>query len=162
MCFDKRPKATASIKGGPLRPKINGTAWFFDAPEGGTYLLVKIEGLPPYQPATIDHPPIGPHGFHIHSGCICTVGDPKKPFLEAGEHYNPDNQPHGNHVGDLPVLFSMNGLAILLFYSNRFKPHEVIGRTLIIHENPDDFRSQPAGNSGLRLACGEIKKFDCL
>ena len=157
MFFNDRPHAIAHLRGGPLRPQIRGTAWFFSE-NNDTYLVVRVDGLPRYLPGSDRKDPIGPFGFHIHSGRSCEVGDPDTPFLAALEHYNPDNHPHGNHAGDLPVLFSMDGTAIMMFYSNRFTPTEVINRTLIIHENPDDYRSQPAGDSGRRLACGEIKR----
>lgn len=160
MFFENKPRAKAHIKGGPLRPQINGDVWFLDGPDRGTYILVHVEGLPPYRPGELGKPPIGPFGFHIHSGSTCIVGNPENPFLSAGEHYNPNNQPHGNHAGDLPNLFSMDGKAIMVFYTNRFCPLQVIGKTIIIHENPDDSRTQPSGNSGLRLACGEIKSTD--
>ena len=43
-------------------------------------------------------------------------------------------------------------------YTNRFKPSDVINKTVMLHRNPDDFRSQPSGNSGVRIACGTIEK----
>lgn len=70
--------------------------------------------------------------------------------------YNEDAQPHGNHSGDFPVLFSNNGYARMSFFTNKFKPEDVIDKSVIIHLNPDDYRSQPAGNSGKRIACGVI------
>ena len=79
------------------------------------------------------------------------------PFTSAGGHWNPDNQPHGNHAGDFPVLFSNDGYAEMQFFTNRFKPKDVIGKAIIIHQNPDDYRSQPSGNAGKRLACGIIQ-----
>ncbi|NMB33378.1 MAG: superoxide dismutase family protein, partial [Clostridium sp.] len=45
----------------------------------------------------------------------------------------------------------------LVVYTSRFTPREVVGKTVIIHENPDDFRSQPSGDSGDRIACGVIR-----
>jgi Cu-Zn family superoxide dismutase len=86
------------------------------------------------------------------------VGDPTSPFLTAGEHYNPTNQPHGNHAGDFPVLFSNDGRAVMNFFTNKFTVGEIIGKSVVIHQNPDDYRTQPAGNSGKRLACGVIFK----
>jgi len=152
----KQPKVQATIQGGPLAPGIRGSVLFKDVP-GGTEVLVEVHGLPPYQPAQAGKQPIGPFGFHIHEFCNCCIGDPSNPFQAAGGHWNPDNQPHGNHAGDLPVLFSNNGYALMAFFTNRFKPKDVIGKSIIIHENPDDYRSQPAGNSGKRLACGVIQ-----
>lgn len=146
----------ARIKGGPLAPLLTGTVFFEDAP-GGTWVSVDVNGLPPYQPAQNGKQPVGPHGFHIHENGDCSVGDPNNPFEYAGPHWNPTNQPHGNHAGDLPVLFSNHGRANMSFFSDKFRVDDVIGRSVIIHENPDDFRTQPAGNSGKRLACGVIE-----
>lgn len=149
-------KAVAYIQGGPLAPELRGIVTF-EAENGGTEVKVKISGLPKYQPAHNGNPPIGPHGFHIHENGVCEIGDPNDPFKSAGGHWNPDNQPHGNHAGDFPVLFSNDGYAEMKFFTNRFKPWDVIGKSIIIHQNPDDYRSQPAGNSGKKLACGIIQ-----
>lgn len=73
------------------------------------------------------------------------------------EVYNEDTLPHGNHIGDFPVLFSNNGYARMSFFTDKFKPEDIIGRSVIIHQNPDDYRTQPAGNSGKRIACGVIR-----
>jgi len=45
------------------------------------------------------------------------------------------------------------------FFTNRFLPGDVIGRTVMIHENPDDYRSQPSGDAGKRIGCGVIQAF---
>lgn len=66
---------------------------------------------------------------------------------------------HPNHKGDLPVLFSSEGDAFMVFCTNRFRVSDVIGRTVIVHLSPDDYTSQPAGNSGERIACGVIRKY---
>ncbi|WMM26413.1 superoxide dismutase family protein [Tissierella sp. MB52-C2] len=155
MCYENRTKAYARIKGGNLYPNLRGIV-FFDDVEGGTEVSVEVWGLPLYKPAEGNNQPIGPHGFHIHEKGICEVTDPNNPFESAGGHYNPTNQPHGNHVGDFPVLFSNNGYARMRFFTDKFKPEDIIGRSVIIHENPDDYRTQPAGNSGKRIACGVI------
>lgn len=156
MYYDEIKKnATAKIMGGPLAPQLNGNVIFFDVP-GGTEVYVEVSGLPPYQPAQDSKQPIGPHGFHIHEFGICEIGNPQEPFQSAGGHWNPTNQPHGNHAGDFPVIFSNNGYARMSFFTDKFKPKDVIGRSVIIHENPDDYRTQPSGNSGKRMACGVI------
>lgn len=144
------------MKGGPLAPNLEGYVLFTEVP-GGTIVYANIKGLPPFHPGDEDTDPIGPHGFHIHEFGTCKIGDPKDPFQAAGEHWNPTNQPHGNHAGDFPVLFSNNGIAIMQFFTNKFKVHQAIGKSVIIHQNPDDYRSQPAGDAGKRLACGIIK-----
>jgi len=86
------------------------------------------------------------------------VGDPADPFLAAGGHWNPRGQPHGDHAGDFPVLFSNNGYALMCFFTNEFTVAEAPDRSVIIHLNPDDYRTQPAGASGPRLACGVITR----
>lgn len=148
--------AVARIKGGPLAPDIKGTVTFKDIPEG-TMVCISVTGLPPFKPGTETTLPIGPHGFHIHENGVCEVGDPTNPFTAAGGHWNPTNQPHGNHAGDFPVLFSNGGRAYMCFFTNKFSFSDVIGKAVIIHESPDDYKSQPAGNAGKRLACGVIR-----
>ncbi|WP_102401120.1 superoxide dismutase family protein [Haloimpatiens massiliensis] len=147
--------AYAQLTPSPLAPDIRGVVYFMDVP-GGTQVCIKVTGLPEYKPASGNNPPIGPHGFHIYQFGNCAIGDANSPFKGAGEHWNPTNQPHGNHAGDFPVLFSNNGYAAMCFFTNKFKVKDVIGKSVIIHESPDDYRSQPSGNAGRRLACGVI------
>lgn len=85
-------------------------------------------------------------GFHVHSG---------KCSLEEG-HYNPEDVSHPLHAGDLPVLLSNNGYAYTIVFTSRFYPESVKGGSVVIHLNPDDYRTQPSGNSGQRIACGDI------
>ncbi|MBM7587800.1 Cu-Zn family superoxide dismutase [Bacillus pakistanensis] len=150
--------AYAQIQGGPLAPDLQGYVFFRNVPNGAE-VYVEVKGLPEYKPAKGNKKPIGPHGFHIHENGDCKVGKKDDPFQAAGGHWNPDNQPHGNHAGDFPVLFSNNGYARMSFFTNRFRVKDIIGKAIIIHQNPDDYRSQPAGDAGKRLACGEIKKY---
>ncbi|NMB27531.1 MAG: superoxide dismutase family protein [Tissierellia bacterium] len=155
MSYENKTTAYAKIIGGNIAPNIYGNI-FFDDVAGGTEVYVEVWGLPLYQPAKNSKQPIGPFGFHIHEYGICEITDPNNPFQSAGEHYNPTNQPHGNHAGDFPVIFSNNGYARMSFFTDRFKPRDIIGKSVIIHQNPDDYRSQPAGNAGKRMACGVI------
>lgn len=150
--------AFASVQGGPLAPAIRGTVFFQDVPNG-TMIYADISGLPEYQPAMGTRPQVGPHGFHIHTMGNCTVGDPANPFQSSGEHWNPTGQPHGNHAGDFPVLFSNHGRAWMVFFTDKFSVDQVIGKSIIIHQSPDDYRTQPAGDSGKRLACGVIQPY---
>lgn len=151
-------RALAEIKGSEYAPNLKGYVLFTDVPNG-TEVTVEVSGLPHYQPAYGDQAPIGPHGFHIHQKGDCTVGDPSNPFEASGGHWNPTNQPHGNHAGDFPVLFSNNGYSRMSFFTNRFSAKDVIGKSVIIHLNPDDYRTQPSGNSGKRIGCGVIKAY---
>ncbi|MEI3607925.1 superoxide dismutase family protein [Pseudogracilibacillus sp. SE30717A] len=151
-------RAYAEIRGSNLAPNLTGYVTFTEVPYG-TEVSVEVSGLPNYRPAQGNMSPIGPHGFHIHEHGTCEIDNPNDPFSAAGEHWNPDNQPHGHHAGDFPVLFSNNGYSRMTFFTNRFTPENVIGKTVMIHENPDDYRTQPAGNSGKRIGCGVIMPF---
>jgi Cu-Zn family superoxide dismutase len=77
--------------------------------------------------------------------------------MAAGDHWNPTLQPHGNHAGDFPALISNHGRAYMTFFTDKFRVADVIGKAVIIHQSPDDFRTQPAGAAGKRLACGIIQ-----
>ncbi len=155
MNYNFTPKAAyAEINGGPLAPQIKGEVYLEEV-SGGVVVNVYVTGLPNYKSG---QKPIGPHGFHIHENGDCTIGDENAPFQAAGGHWNPTNQPHGNHAGDFPVLFSNNGISYMEFYTNKFTVDEAVGKAIIIHENPDDYITQPAGDAGKRLACGIIKK----
>lgn len=77
--------------------------------------------------------------------------------MKSGGHWNPTGAPHGNHAGDFPVLFSNHGKAQMCFLTDKFPVADIIGKAVVIHENPDDYRTQPAGSSGRRIACGIIQ-----
>lgn len=153
----QKPRAKAEISGGPIARSINGTVSFYKA-RNGALVVAEIYNLPDTVAPAAGKPGINPFGFHIHEGETCKVGQVNDPFKDALGHYNPTNAPHPLHAGDMPVLFANNGYAFLVFYTNRFTPEQVIGRTVIIHENPDDYKSQPSGAAGKRLACGIIRK----
>ena len=90
----------------------------------------------------------------IHEGSDCG----KINFSDSKSHYNSDGTPHPKHAGDLPTLMLCGNRAHLSILTDRFKVSDIIGRTVIIHNMPDDFTSQPSGNSGEKIACGVIKK----
>lgn len=148
--------AYAKILGSNYAPNLKGKVVFRDIP-GGVEICIEVTGLPEYTEATSDTPQIGPHGFHLHVTGSCEINDPENPFLSAGEHYNPENTPHGNHAGDFPVIFSNNGYSRMCFYTNKFTVFDVLNKAVIIHQSPDDYRTEPAGNSGKRIGCGIIK-----
>jgi len=152
---NRTPYAMATLQGSASSPHVRGTVQFFTAP-GGTIIDATLNGLPDITLPT-DNPQIGPFGFHVHEGASCTPTDGENPFSNAGEHYNPMARPHPLHAGDLPVLFPNDGTAHMQVYTNRFTPKEVIGRTIVVHQSPDDFRTQPGGDSGKRMACGTIQ-----
>lgn len=149
------PHATAYLSGNFLAPKLNGKVDFYPWLKG-TLIVIEVANLPPTKPVENDNRPIGPFAFHIHEGTTC--GDFNSNFEEAKDHYNPSNDPHAFHAGDLPSLISNDGYAYMTVYSDRFKLDDVIGRTVIIHLHPDDYQTQPSGNAGDRIACGIITK----
>lgn len=144
------PAAHAAIKGSPQFPGINGMVFFYPL-TNGTLVTAQINGLP-QDPGMC---PADVFGFHIHEGNHCT-GNAEDPFANTGGHYNPRGCPHPAHAGDLPPLFGNHGYAFMAVITDRFSVGEVIGRTVIIHSAPDDFTTQPSGNSGKKIACGEI------
>ncbi len=156
MFFKNKIDAKAKITGGTIYPNIEGLIYFHEV-KNGTEVSVSVIGLPPFLRG--NNMVVGPFGFHIHDGDDCFEGTNENPFPNAGSHYNPDNQPHGNHAGDFPVLFSNNGVASMTFFTNKFKPKDIIGKVVIIHQSPDDYRTEPSGNSGKKIACGVIEEY---
>lgn len=148
--------ASAEFIAGPLAPNIKGCVVFKNVPEG-TEVTIDVTGLPDFNSGTDHSPQIGPHGFHIHEHGNVNIGDELNPFPSTGEHWNPANQPHGNYAGDFPVLFSNHNRTFMTFFTDKFRISDIIGRSVVIHQGPDDYRSQPAGNSEKKLAAGVIK-----
>jgi len=148
-------RATAQLK--PTKGnKIYGEVTFQQV---DTQVLVQavVQG---FKPGTV-------HGFHIHE-----VGDCSGDGMSAKGHFNPYGEPHGKydsanrHAGDLPSLNApakgnKRGRAKLLIelgtISLEPRPTNIIGRAVIVHAQPDDYKTQPHGNAGARLACGVIK-----
>lgn len=109
--------------------------------------------------------PNAEHGFHVHEKGDCSSGD----GMSTGGHFDPNGKAHGahgssaHHAGDLPSLLAdINGNAKLSFETKAITvgsgSTDIVGRGLIVHRDPDDFKSQPTGNSGPRLACATIVK----
>lgn len=107
--------------------------------------------------------PSSEHGFHVHEKGDCSAPD----ATSAGGHFNPAGRPHGHHgkaerhAGDMPNLRAdASGTARVTWESDLLSvgsgSADVIGRSVVIHRDPDDYASQPAGNSGPRLSCGVI------
>jgi superoxide dismutase, Cu-Zn family len=146
--------ATADVKnaGG----QSIGTAVFTEV-SGGVRILLEAKGLPP-----------GAKGVHIHEVGNC---DPPQ-FTSAGAHFNPDKKQHGTmnpqgpHAGDLPnITIAADGTGRLETMTNRVSlgsgttsVFDADGSAIVIHAGPDDFLTDPTGNSGGRIACGVIKK----
>ncbi|HEX5392006.1 MAG TPA: superoxide dismutase family protein [Rhodocyclaceae bacterium] len=132
--------------------QVTGTVAFRAIP-GGLHLEATVEGLT-----------AGPHGFHIHEVGDCSAPD----ATSAKGHFNPYAKTHGEHMdmnhhaGDMPNLVAdANGKATWAtdLQGVTLTPGDgnVLGRSVVIHADPDDYKTQPAGNSGKRIACGVIK-----
>lgn len=117
-------------------------------------VVVFVQGLKPGQE----------HGLHIHEVGDCSSGD----GLSAKGHFNPYGKPHGHpgsaerHAGDLPALKAnkagrANVQIDLDIITVTPGPASIIGRGLIVHADPDDYKTQPTGNAGARIACGVIQ-----
>src|SRR5262245_45032677 len=109
--------------------------------------------------------PDGEHAIHVHEKGDCSSGD----GMSTGPHFNPAGKPHGaapsadRHVGDMPnIKADSYGAATVAWESDLMKigsgPADIGGRGLSGHRDADDYKSQPAGNAGPRLACAVIKK----
>lgn len=147
------PMAMARLE--PTRGNaVSGVAMFQQ--RGDVVLLnLRVQGLKPGRE----------HGFHIHDKGDCSSGD----GMSTGGHFNPAGKPHGRHdmserhAGDLPSLkadasgrvdvqLQITGVSI------GGGPADIVGRGLIVHADPDDYRTQPTGNAGARMACAVIER----
>jgi Cu-Zn family superoxide dismutase len=112
----------------------------------------RVDGLTP-----------GAHGFHVHELGDCSAAD----GASAKGHFNPAGKMHGHaggehHAGDMPNLEAdASGNASLVVEVAQMAivegPAGIVGRSVVVHADPDDYKSQPAGNSGKRIACGVIR-----
>lgn len=141
------PASAAIVSGAPEYPALRGTVNFFEAP-GGCVVLTELFGLPSDK---------GVYAMHIHSGAVCS-GNSEDPFAKTGSHLDLTMEEHPYHTGDLPSVFSNGSYSWSAVYTNRFTPKVVEGHTVVIHSMPDDYRTQPSGNAGQKIACGEIMK----
>ncbi|MEA4921544.1 MAG: superoxide dismutase family protein [Clostridiaceae bacterium] len=144
------PNAYARVSGSPQYPGIYGTIRFYQT-GSGVYIVAQIKGLPQGD----DKCASNIFGFHVHQKSPCS-GTSEDPFANVGPHYNPEGCPHPAHAGDLPPLFGNKGCAFMSVLTDRFTVDEIIGRSVIIHGSPDDFTTQPSGDSGIKIACGQI------
>lgn len=143
--------AIVNIKGSPKYEKIYGNI-FFKSYQNGILVTGEIFDLPIRNMCGNSI-----FALHIHEGNSCT-GNENDYFLDAGMHYNPKGCLHPFHAGDLPPIFENDGYAYFSFFTNKFTINEIINRSVIIHSKPDDFTTQPSGNSGEKIACGIIRR----
>jgi Cu-Zn family superoxide dismutase len=148
------PKSLSVSLVSKSKSKVTGTVTLTEV-EGGVKLAVQIANLKP-----------GDHGMHVHEKADCSAPDAKS----AGDHFNPSKHAHGmpdsdaKHLGDLGnVTASKDGTVsteITVKGANLKEgdPSSFMGRSLVVHEKKDDGKSQPAGNSGARIGCAELKE----
>jgi len=150
-CAFKAPSAEAVLK--PTRGNTASGTLSFEQQGGSVLIKGQFAGLTP-----------GAHGVSIHARGDCTAADASS----AGGHFNPFGKRHGSpstpnhHAGDLPMLVAgTNGKghfqALMDGISLEDSPNGILGRSVIIHAKPDDFTTQPGGNSGPNVACGVIQ-----
>lgn len=145
--FHKAKVILAPTKNNNVRGQVT-----FTVVADGVRIVADVSGLKP-----------GKHGFHVHEKGNCSAHDASS----AGGHFNPTDTKHGGpdskerHIGDLGNLEADdNGIAHYDRVDKLVKlsgPHSVVGKSIVVHADPDDFVSQPAGNAGNRIACGVIE-----
>lgn len=160
---DPQAQETVSAEGSVSVNMINreeaevGTVTINSTPSGMLHVIVEMTDLPP-----------GAHGFHIHETGQC---DPASGFESAGGHYA-GNREHGAmaeggpHPGDFPnVHVGQDGILKAEFFTDRVSLAEggenplmdEDGSAVMVHANADDYRSQPSGEAGERIACGVVE-----
>ncbi len=119
----------------------------------GVLLHARLDGLPP-----------GAHAFHVH-----TIGACEPPFKSAGGHYNPTgaqhgmDNPEGMHAGDMPnIHVGASGALEIEVLNTMLRLDDALfdadGAAIVIHAGPDDYKTDPAGAAGPRIACGVIER----
>jgi Cu-Zn family superoxide dismutase len=149
------------MHGGPaatvtLQPTLGNTATGtvqFEQHGDHVMVMARVTGLKPNQE----------HGFHVHEKGDCSSPD----GMGAGGHFNPTAKPHGSqsadhHAGDMPALKAdASGKAEARFHlmgvSVGAGAADLVGRAVVVHADADDYRTQPAGNAGARIACGVVQ-----
>lgn len=149
LLSEGEPDAFATIKGSTMYPDIIGVIKFYALPESGLLIAVEISDLPDGRDE--DTPTF--FAFHIHENSDCSGN-----FERTGTHYNPNNVPHPEHAGDLPPLLSNDGYVWMIIYDSFLTLPMILNRSVVIHQNPDDFTTQPSGNAGNKIACGVITR----
>ena len=147
------PRASANLQ--PTKNgKASGTVDFYQIGDK-VRVVANVRGLLPGRE----------HGFHIHEAGDCSSGD----GMSTKGHFNPLGKPHSHpgtaerHAGDLPALKAdASGQAVLEtdldVITVTAGPTSIVGRGLIVHADPDDYKTQPTGNAGARIGCAVIQR----
>jgi superoxide dismutase, Cu-Zn family len=157
--------AEATLSGQPAAPAAsNNAATPANAPNGTLQLAATSNGVQITGTVT-GLTPNSEHGFHVHQAGDCSSAD----FKSAGDHFNPMSVPHGaptadpHHLGDIPNLKADEqgsatvNAAIAGATLRDGGMHDLVGKAVIVHAKPDDYTTQPSGNSGDRIACGVVR-----
>jgi Cu-Zn family superoxide dismutase len=146
------PKAVATLE--PTKGNTAAGTVTFEQKGDVVLVTARVTGLKPNQE----------HGFHAHEKGDCSSGD----GMSTGGHFNPNGKPHGpqhaeHHAGDMPGLKAdASGKAEASFQLKGVSlgagDADLVGKGLIVHAGPDDYTTQPTGNSGGRIACGVIRQ----
>lgn len=134
---------------------VSGTATFsYDESKGSVALDLQLQGAPP-----------GTHALHIHEVGDCSAEDGSS----AGSHWNPTHEDHGKwgqapfHLGDIGnIEVDAEGKGSVSMSTDMWEigtgsPKDILGKSVILHEKPDDFMTQPTGAAGGRIGCGVIE-----
>ena len=164
-CASDTDKTTGQIRAAASKSKPTAIAVLSPAPNGqvkgqvtfvqedeGVRVTANIEGLTP-----------GKHGFHIHEKGDCSAPD----FSSAGGHFNPGHTQHGaptdpmHHGGDFGNI-EANDQGVARFervfnWLSMSGTNSILNHAVIVHDKPDDLKTQPTGNAGGRVACGVIQ-----
>jgi len=145
---------TASVQLASTQGNTANGALKISAAGGGVQISGTVQGLAPNSE----------FGFHVHEKGDCSAPD----ATSAGEHFNPTNEAHGkprsqpHHAGDmLNVRSDEQGVAEVSIDNPAVslqtgQPNDILGKALVVHAKPDDYSTQPSGNSGDRIACGVV------
>lgn len=155
----QRPAASAPLATGSFATAAGAAA--------GTAIVVAPEGGNPVLRVTVSGLPAGPHGVHIHTTGKCDAPG----FTTAGGHLNPTGHQHGkynpagSHLGDLPNISvdgHGNGELVQTLKVDaealRAQLFDADGAAVVVHADPDDYRTDPSGNSGARIACAVLRR----
>lgn len=150
---ERTAKATMEPASGS---NVSGEVTFTQEDEGKVRIEVSVQNLPP-----------GEHAVHLHENGDCSAADASS----AGGHWNPTMKPHGKrgdgtdfHKGDIDNMnVGDDGKGTLSMTIDGWSiggpdSTNIVGKSVIIHDNADDFTSQPSGNAGGRISCGVIKE----
>ncbi len=140
------PNATAEIYGSSEYPLLRGLAKFYNTYEEGILISIEVMGLP-------DSPE---SNFNFYALSIYQNGDCSENFSNVGEHLDLKGREHPFHSGDLPPLLSSDGYAWMTLYDDRLNIEDVLGRSIVVSNIPENLDSTSELLEPEKIACGVI------